>query len=151
MSIFKLTNEILQRSQSDFWEIAKSEWMLNEIYESEQPDTCLCGHFPIIEICILENMLNQNLVTVGNCCVKKFIGLPSGLIFQAVKRIRKDIKKSLNPEAIKHAHKNAWINDWEFNFSMDTCRKRILSDRQMETRIKVNEKMLKNMKRNKKI
>ena len=148
MSIYKLTKEILQRSQSEFWETAKSEWVLNEIYESEQLETCLCGHFPIIEICVLGNKINQNAVTVGNCCAKKFMGLPSGLIFQAVKRIRKDIKRSLNPAAIKHAHKYAWINDWEFNFSMDTCRKRVLTDRQMEARKKVNNKMLKNMKRN---
>lgn len=77
------------------------------------------------------------------------MGLPSGLIFQAVKRIQKDIKKSLNPEAIKHAYKNAWINDWEFKFPMDTCRKRVLTDKQMEARKKINNKMLRNMKRGK--
>lgn len=148
MSIYKLTNEILQKSQSKTWDAAKAEWVLDQIYESEDPETCLCGHFPIIEICILENKLNKNLVTVGNCCVKKFIGLPSNLIFQAVKRIRRDIKKSLNPEAIMHAYKNGWINNWEFTFSMNTCRKRVLSERQTEVRIRVNEKMLNNMKRN---
>jgi len=148
MSEYKLTEEILNRSQSKIWDIARMEWGLSQIYEAEAPETCLCGHFPIIEIGILRNKLNTQFATVGNCCVKKFIGLPSDLIFQAVKRVRKDNQKSLNAEAIQHAYENGWINEWEYNFSIDTVRKRKLSGKQLQTRIRVNEKMLANMKRN---
>lgn len=84
---------------------------------------------------------------MGNCCVKKFIGLPSNLIFQAIKRVRKNLKKSLNIEAINYAHRNKWISDWEHTFSLDTCRKRVLSDKQMAARINVNQKVLKNARR----
>ena len=128
--------------------MAKLEWKLYQIYEADEPDTCLCGHFPIIEICELQNKLNGNFATVGNCCVKKFIGLPSDLIFQAVKRVRKDNEKSLNAEALQHAYEKGWINEWEYNFSIDTMRKRNLSEKQMKTRININEKMLANMRRN---
>lgn len=148
MSEYKLTEEILKRSQSQIWDIAKREWSLSQIYEAEEPETCLCGHFPIIEICILRNKLNAQFATVGNCCVKKFIGLPSDLIFQAVKRVRKDNQKSLNAEAIQHAYEKNWINEWEYTFSIDTRHKRNLSGKQLQIRIKVNEKMLANMKRN---
>lgn len=148
MSEYKLTEEILKRSQSQIWDIAKREWSLNQIYEAEEPETCLCGHFPIIEICILRNKLNAQFATVGNCCVKKFIGLPSDLIFQAVKRVRKDNQKSLNAEAIQHAYEKNWINEWEYTFSIDTRHKRNLSGKQLQIRMKVNEKMLANMKRN---
>ncbi|MCG4452477.1 hypothetical protein LJY18_04050 [Pseudomonas sp. MMS21-TM103] len=148
MSQYKLTEEILKRSQAQILDIAKLEWSLYQIYEAEEPETCLCGHFPIIEICTLHNKLNGQFATVGNCCVKKLIGLPSDLIFQAVKRVRKDNQKSLNAEAIKHAHEKGWINDWEYNFSIDTMRKRVLTGKQLQTRMKVNEKMLANMKRN---
>jgi len=147
MSEYKLTEEILKRSQAKVWDIAKLEWKLNEIYEAEEPETCLCGHFPIIEICILQNKLNTQFATVGNCCVKKFIGLPSDLIFQAVKRVRKDNQKSLNAEAIQHAYEKSWINEWEYKFTIDTMRKRNLSAKQLQTRMKVNEKMLANMRR----
>lgn len=147
MSEYKLTKEIIDLSVADIWDIAKLEWSLANIYEAEEPERCLCGHFPIIEICILKNKHNANSATVGNCCVKKFIGLPSDKIFQAVKRIRKDNKKSLNAEAIDHAFRKGWINEWEYNFSIDTMRKRKLSYKQLQTRIKVNEKMLTNMKR----
>lgn len=147
MSEYKLTEEILKRSQSKVWDLAKLEWKLHEIYEADEPETCLCGHFPIIEICTLRNKFNAQSATVGNCCVKKFIGLPSDLIFQAVKRIRKDNRRTLNAEAIQHAYEKGWINEWEYNFSVDTMRKRKLSAKQLQTRTKVNEKMLANMKR----
>jgi hypothetical protein len=147
MSNYKLTEEIINRSESETWDLAKLEWSLYQIYEAAEPERCLCGHFPIIEICTLRNKLNGQFATVGNCCVKKFIGLPSDLIFQAVKRVRKDNKKSLNVEAIQHAYDKGWINEWEYNFSIDTMRKRNLSQKQLQTRIMVNTKMLANMKR----
>lgn len=147
MSEYKLTEEILKRSQAKVWDIAKLEWKLNEIYEAEEPETCLCGHFPIIEICILQNEQNDHFATVGNCCVKKFIGLPSDLIFQAVKRVRIDNQKSLNAVAIQHAYKKGWITEWEYNFSIDTIRKRNLSTNQLQKRININKKMLVNMRR----
>src|SRR5258708_39676889 len=109
MPQFQLTNEILGRSVARTWDEAKLEWSLLEVYEAEKPETCLCGHFPIIELCVLHNRHNRVQVTVGNCCVKKFIGLPSDKIFQAVKRIRKDQSKSLNAEAIQHAFDRHWI------------------------------------------
>ena len=84
---------------------------------------------------------------MGIVASKKFIGLPSDKIFQSVKRVRKDNTKSLNAEALTHAHKKGWINDWEYKFSIDTMRKRNLSEKQLQTRIKVNEKMLRNMKK----
>lgn len=147
MSEYKLTEEIINRSQSKVWDMVKLEWSLYQIYEAEEPETCLCGHFPIIEICTLRNKFNGQFATVGNCCVKKFIGLPSDLIFQAVKRVRKDNQKSLNAEAIQHAFEKGWINEWEYKFSLDTMRKRNLSQKQLQTRMKVNEKMLANMRR----
>lgn len=147
MSEYKLTEEIINRSQSKVWDIAKLEWSLYQIYEADEPETCLCGHFPILEICTLKNKLNGQFATVGNCCVKKFIGLPSNLIFQAVKRVRKDNQKSLNAEAIQHAYEKGWINEWEYKFSIDTMRKRNLSQKQLQKRMKVNEKMLANMRR----
>jgi len=75
----------------------------------QEGETCLCGHYPIIELCVLGNRLNNKTATVGNCCVKKFIGLPSDRIFQAVKRVRKDATSSMNAEAIDCAFQRGWI------------------------------------------
>lgn len=146
MSEEKLIQEIIQRSHSNIWDIAKTEWALHKIYEAEEPKKCLCGHFPIIEVCILRNTINDQLAMVGNCCVKRFIGLPSGLIFAAVKRVKKDHTKSLNAAALQYAQNRGWIDPWEYGFLINTMRKLILSEKQLKTRIKINKKMLFNMK-----
>lgn len=142
MSEYKLSQGIIELSDASNWDQAKLEWSLDSIYKEEEPDTCLCGHFPIIEICILKNRLNANTAVVGNCCVKKFIGLPSDKIFQAVKRVRSDDTKSLNAETIDHAFRNHWINDWEYQFYMDVLRKRNLSAKQLTKKKQVNTKIL---------
>lgn len=147
MPEYKLTTEIINRSQSNNWDAAKLEWLLQEVFESDDPDTCLCGHFPINEICILRNSVTGNQVVVGNCCVKKFIGLPSDKLFQAVKRIRKGLENSLNADAIQHAYEKGWITQWEANFYFDIMRKRIFSPKQKGIKIRINEKVLRNMQR----
>lgn len=129
MPEFKLITEICSLSQANSWDQAKREWSLEDVYEADEPETCLCGHFPIIEVCMLTNTLNGNSATVGNCCVKKFIGLPSDKIFQAVKRVRKDKSKSLNAAAIDHDFTKGWINNWERDFYLDIMRKRQLTER----------------------
>lgn len=147
MSEFKLTSEIIERSVSAAWSDAKLEWALHEVYEADEPETCLCGHFPIMELCVLFNKLNHGFATVGNCCVKKFMGLPSNLIFQAVKRVRRDPSKSLNAESLGHAKEKGWINAWEYGFSLDSMAKRNLTTNQMAKRRQINEKFLVNMRR----
>jgi len=144
---YRLTKEIIDRSVNKSWNIAKQEWFLFEVYESEEPDTCLCGHFPIIEICILQNRSNGNFATVGNVCVKKFIGLPSDKIFTGVKRVRKDVQKSLNDSALRYAFEKGWLNDWEFSFYQDIMRKRVLTTRQREKKDEINVKIVSSMKR----
>jgi hypothetical protein len=71
MSQYKLTEEILARSVAKTWDAAKLEWHLEDMYESDEPDTCLCGHTPIIELCFLRNRFNDKDALVGNCCVKE--------------------------------------------------------------------------------
>ena len=147
MSEFKLTTDIVARSVSSVWDAAKLEWTLHEVYQAEDPDTCVCGHFPIIELCVLRNKLNRELATVGNCCVKKFIGLPSDLIFQAIKRVRVDATKSLNGESLAHAKEKGWINQWEYDFYLKIMRKRNLTTKQTEKKLQINRKFMHNMRR----
>ena len=149
MSEYKLIEEIIVRSVADYWDAAKLEWSLSEVYEGEEAETCLCGHFPIIELCILQNKNNHSFATVGNCCVKKFLDLESDKIFQAVKRVRKDNERALNSEAIEYGFSKGWINDWERRFYLDTMRKKKLSSKQKSKRIKINEKFSQNLKRSK--
>lgn len=143
----QLMIEILERSVAQTWEEARSEWSLYEIYEADEPETCLCGHFPIIELCVLHNRRNGIKATVGNLCVKNFLGLPSDRIFQAVKRIRRDPSNSLNPEAIQHAFERQWITGWERDFYLSIMRKRNLTEKQSAKKLQINDRVLRHVRR----
>lgn len=149
MAEYHLIKEIIKLSEANIWDEAKVEWTLSKVHEVDEPQTCLCGHSPIIEICLLRNKYNGNVAEVGNCCVKKFIGLCSDKIFGAVKRVRKDREKSLNIETIEHAFEVGCIDDWERNFYVDVMRKRILTTKQRQKKIEINEKMIRYMNRGK--
>ena len=151
MSQQQLAYEVTKLSYTSEWETAKEEWRLNHIYISHDPETCTCGHYPIKECCIISNKITGNTLMVGNCCVTKFMGLPSDLIFQAVKRIAKDATKSLNTEAIAYAYEKEWINTWEMQFYTHIMGKRKLSVKQAAKKVQVNSMFLKRMEPPKKI
>lgn len=146
MSEYQLAIEIIKRSDSPTWDLAKIEWQLIDVEESEDEQTCLCGHYPIKELCILRNKNNSRTVTVGNCCVKKFLGLRSDKVFHALKRVRKDSTRSFNEELLDLAFEQGWTSDWENNFYRDVMRKRVLTSRQEAVKLRINEKILRRVK-----
>jgi hypothetical protein len=147
VSEYQLSQEIVRLSTASTWAEARREWALERVFIQNQPSQCLCGQFPIKEICVLRNRLNGNHAEVGNVCVHQFLGLPSRKIFSALERIGDDESKALNPEAIDHAHERGWINDWERGFYLDTWRKRALSSSQLAKRQQINRLVLRNTKR----
>ncbi|QTL93338.1 hypothetical protein [Aeromonas jandaei] len=147
MSEYKLTKAIIELSVANQWASAKQEWSLDQVYEADEPMTCLCGHFPIIEICSIKNKINGVSADVGNCCVKKFMELPSDKIFQAVKRVRKDSTKSLNEVAIEHGYSKRWITEWEKDFYLDIMNKRKLTEKQIAKKKEINELFALKMKK----
>lgn len=142
MSEFNLISRIIELSESKVWEDAKEEWNLATVYEAESPETCLCGHYPILELCIISNIHNKKTTTVGNCCVKKFIGIRSDKLFDAIKKIRKEPRKSVNEEMLLYAYRQGWITQWEQKFYDDIIRKRVLSFKQEGIKYKINDKIL---------
>lgn len=67
-----LVREILKLSEAKTWTKAKLEWKCFWRYHVSESRKCLCGHYPINEICVLTNTLNHHQVEIGNVCVKKF-------------------------------------------------------------------------------
>jgi len=143
---FKLFSEIVKLSVSDNWPEAVREWKLDTVYEAEEPDTCLCGHTPIREICVLRNYRNGNYAEVGNHCVHRFTSLPSNLIFDGMKRIIEDDDKAANLAVIDYSAKKGWINSWERGFLNNTKSKRNLSVKQAVTRQQINAKIIQNFR-----
>lgn len=135
---YHLFKAIIELSVAKTWEEAKLEWDLKCVYCEDEPLTCLCGHTPIIEICVLRNRFNGNIADVGNVCVTKFLGLESNLIFSGLKRIAKDGDKALNEAGTNYAFEQGWINEWERDFCINTMRKRSLTAKQVMKRAKIN-------------
>lgn len=143
----QLKAAILLLSRATDWEVAKKEWRLVEVSEANEPETCLCGQYPIIELCTIFNATTGKSVDVGNVCVKRFLGFRSDLIFQSLKRVRADRDKAIGPDATAFFHERGVINDWEYQFQQSTMRRHNLSERQMITRRRINEKVLRAVKR----
>jgi hypothetical protein len=137
-----LSAEIIKRSSAKDWATAKREWSLLSIYEADEDETCLCQHTPIREICVIRNAVTCQVTEVGNVCIKKFFGIRSDLIFVALSRVRRDITKSLNPDAITFFHQRSVVNNWESRFLQDTCKKRSLSAAQMRKRVEINQRVI---------
>ena len=143
---YQLTSGIVRLSQADEWESARKEWHLDHIYKTVRPMSCLCGHTPISNVCVLKNRLNKRTASVGNCCVKKFMGMPSDAIFNAVNRVAKDDSKSANIYTLKLALEKRIITQWEYDFYADTMNKRKLTSKQTASRKRINQKLAQLMK-----
>ena len=140
---YNLTKEIINLSVSKFWDTAKDEWNFEYAYQSEEPQTCLCGHYPIKNICVIKNQENDNETEVGNCCINKFLGIDSGnKIFDSIKRLKDDISKSMSAEVLEYMNDKKVITQYEYDFYTDTLRKRKLTDKQLAVREKINRKLL---------
>lgn len=142
MAEYQLKEEILKLSQSKAWTVAKLEWTLIAIYLSEEADTCPCGHYPIKEICRIKNNLNSNETDVGNCCVKKFLGLNAQKLFAPLKRLHGNSCASVNVELIEDAYQKRIIRENEYSFYIDILRKRNLSEKQASWKESINKKLL---------
>jgi len=140
---YKLTEEIIALSSCQYWDSAKQEWDFTYAYMSEEFQTCLCGHYPIREICVLRNSVNGNETEVGNCCVNKFLGIESAnKIFISIKRIKDDYSKSMSSEVLDYLIEKHAITQFEFDFYADILRKRNLSEKQFALKKKINQKLI---------
>ena len=63
--------EIIQHSESTDYEDALLEFKVKRFERVMEPNNCICGH-DIVENCFVENIYNGNVLTIGNCCIKKF-------------------------------------------------------------------------------
>ena len=123
------------------------EWSLSRIEFADDPETCLCGHWPIVELCYLGNRLNGSEALVGNVCVTKFFDLGSNLVFDGLRRVIADDTRPLNDAAIDFSVRQGWVNSWEDGFLRDTARKRVLSARQAWAREGINRRIIQRVRR----
>lgn len=140
---YKLAQEIILLSNAQNWDSAKKEWDFTHAYMSDFSQTCLCGHYPIKEICVIANSENGNQTEVGNCCVNKFLGIESGnKIFTSIKRVKEDVSKSMSAEVLEYLFEKKAIDNFEYEFYSDVIRKRNFSEKQLNIKERINKKLI---------
>jgi hypothetical protein len=136
-----LKAHILPLSEASTFHQAKTEWKLVDVELHDEWDNCPCGK-DIKELCVIENQLNGKRNHVGNVCVNQFIGIETGNLFPGLKRIAIDETANANADLIDHAFRLGYIFENEYKFLMETQRKRNLSAKQTEWKIKINRRIL---------
>ncbi|HCR4036463.1 hypothetical protein ACLI07_22915 (plasmid) [Providencia huaxiensis] len=137
----QLMQRITKMSTAEDWESARTEWSLQQVFRAQIADQCLCGHQPIIKICVIKNKTNNKAARVGNCCVNKFMALGSDGIFNAIDRISKDGTKAASRKLLEMALAQSVITPWEFEFYLSNIDKRKLTQKQLKTRESINAKL----------
>ena len=139
----KLVDGVVELSNSHRWVLAKLEWGFENAYYSLVNQRCLCGHYPIRQICVIRNLSNKHITEVGNCCVNKFLGITeANKTFSSIGRLNKDLSKSMSKEALYYLRDKGVVSSYEFGFYRDTFRKRKLTEKQNALRHRINQKLL---------
>lgn len=142
-NFLKLKEHILKLSmeKTDFNK-AKLEWELFQIHITHEFGRCPCGQ-KIKEHCHLRNTNNGKKTWVGNICVKKFMNIDSGTMFDGLKRIEKKINAKPNAMLIEYAWKNGYLyGENEYDFLRRIQRKRKISEKQENWLLKINRRIL---------
>jgi hypothetical protein len=137
----RLKAHILPLSRSKSFERARREWQLVAIEISHEFGNCPCGH-PIKEHCFIRNRLTGTTAYVGNVCINRFIGIHTTKLFAGVKRIAQDSAANANKDLIIHARNCGYLYDGEYDFLIETCRKRKLSPKQAAWKQKINRRIV---------
>lgn len=140
---YRLFEAVLELSESKKWEQAKKEWVLDRIELAETEDiidgaySCLCGHTPLKDLCVIRNQLNGKEAIVGNCCVKRFPSLDG--TSKAVKALKEG---RINKAMADYAFGMNYITEWEYDFLIKVWRKRKLSQKQHKIKMELKEKIV---------
>lgn len=136
----RLKAHILPLSNAQSFEHARREWSLIGVEVSEEFDNCPCGQ-EIKEHCYIRNGINGNATYVGNVCINRFIGIDTGNLFDGIKRIVRDSSANANEDLIEHAYRFGYIYENEYKSLMETRRKRLLSEKQLAWKQRINRRI----------
>lgn len=137
-----LQEEIISLSIANNWHDAIQEWEIASMEISDSYHTCICTHYPINELCTLFNLENQNEAIVGNRCVEHFMGMETEIYFKVLRTLSKDINNSVPKKSLRRLLEEKIINQWEYEFCLNTHGRRNLSEAQEHKKALINFKIL---------
>lgn len=142
---YRFFAEIVKLSYAKDWEEAKKEWSEEKIYKvpTEEALSCICGHYPILNIIQMKNFVTQNMAIVGNCCIDRFHDdyKKFNKIFSGLKR------NKINKIIIDYANKKQWITPREYDFLNNVFRKRVLTEPQKKWLDPLKQKIFNHLKK----
>ena len=138
----RLKAHVLPLSLSQDFDVARREWGLVAVEISDEWDHCPCGQ-EIKEHCYIRNRMTGRETYVGNVCINRFIQIDTGNLFDGLKRIAKDLTANANTDLIEHAMRMGYLyGEKEYTFLKQTVRKRILSEKQLAWKVKINRRIV---------
>lgn len=146
MTHSSLVESMILLSAHAEWDKARSEWSLERIFESDDGETCLCGHHPIHDACVFRNRVNGKEALLGKDCAKSFMLLDVEALFNSAKSARANPAHSLCDASLEHALAQGWMSSWELAFYRHVRHKRILSPTQSEKKNEINARFAEAMK-----
>jgi hypothetical protein len=138
----RLKQHILPMSDSQIFEIARSEWDLSFVELTEEWGSCPCGQ-SILEHCYIINRVTKSETYVGNVCINRFMNIETGSLFDGLRRIAADNAANANDAVIEYANERGFLFDKEYTFLIQTRRRRKVSVKQLDWKKKINRRILK--------
>jgi len=138
---FNLHEAVINESISQDWDFAIQEWEIVGTYE-DHGSTCTCGKKNISEVNIIKNKFTGATLKVGSQCVKQFMNVDMFVIHANVRKIAKDITKSVNRPTLWFFYQQGVITGQEFLDYVEIFRRRTLFLHQSNFKIAINQKIL---------
>ena len=134
---------LLKLSFSERWEDAKEEWTYqwsDTVYGSN----CICGH-EVHEVNWIKNIYTGADAQVGSCCVRKI--MKDSKVYDDLTTKQNIIKGIQNNPLYTVKDLTPYIGDavleWDLQFYLSLGRKRKLSTKQMDQKVRINYNILK--------
>jgi len=131
----------LSNRNSD-WDYIRLEWKLYKIKLNDKKTKCICKH-NIENVCLMKNVLNGNIIKVGNCCLKKFFNIDYSYLIKDIKNLELYSDSSISKKTLDFLHQENIVNDWEYTFYLDLRRRKSLTKKQLNKFININNKFTK--------
>lgn len=133
----RLIAELLKRSESKDWATARAEWEYFSSEVLEGYETCLCGQYPIRELCWMRNRSTNEVAAIGNVCVLYFVDRDLAGLFSSIKRVTEEKDKKLDWRLVESAWRAGVITRFDLEWYSET-----FSKRRSDGRVSINNRIL---------
>lgn len=140
---YRLSEHILSLSSGKTIEEAMTEWDVTGYrLDSNFEEFCPCGHH-IKEMCEIRNRVTKEETYVGNVCIHRFMKNIDKNVIVGLKRLLTDPWANASESLSYWCYFNmGFISEKEYDFLMDTKNKRNFSDKQLNWKFYINQKIL---------